>query len=305
MLLPIEKTIADLANHDKPLRNSKLVKLSALSPEELKSFEQLWSAIEAKRRQQMISRLVQLAEDNFDLNFDNIFRYCLKDKDAEVRSKAIQGLWESEDVSLINPLINLLGKDTSEKVQSTAATALGKFAMLAELGKLRSCHATKVSQVLLSTIADKSKPTEVKRRAMEAAAPLSLPQANKAIMETYQSNDPKLKASAIYAMGKNCDCRWLPILLKELNSASAEMRYEAAGACGELGEEKAVLHLLKLINDPDVEVQLAAIQALGKIGGSEAKEYLEQYQNNPDEVDSAAAKQALTELESEEDLLSF
>lgn len=305
MILPIEETIADLANSKKPLPNSKLIKLSVLSSEELKFFEQSWPAIEPKRRQQIISRLVELAEDNFDLNFDNIFRGCLNDQDAEVRSKAIQGLWESEEVSLINPLINLLEQDTSEKVQSAAATALGKFAMLAELGKLRSCHAAKVSQVLLSTIADRSKPIEVKRRALEAAAPLSLPQANKAIMEAYQSRDSKLKTSAIYAMGKNCNCCWLPTLLKELNSANPEIRYEAAGACGELGEEEAVPHLLALISDPDVEVQLAAIQALGKIGGSEAKEYLEQCLNNPEEVASKAAKQALSELDAEEDLLSF
>lgn len=128
---PIEETIADLVNSDKPLLSSKLAKLSNLNPEELGVLERVWATIEPKRRRQIVSRLVELAEDDFELNFDSIFKNCLRDQDAEVRSKAIEGLWENEEPSLINPLINLLGQDSSEKVQAAAATALGKFVMLA------------------------------------------------------------------------------------------------------------------------------------------------------------------------------
>ena len=305
MSLSIEKTIADLADSDKPLLNSRLIELSNLNPEELRFFEQAWAAIELKRRRQIVYQLVELGEDNFELNFDSLFRNCLKDRDAEVRSKAIEGLWENEEASLINPLVNLLEQDSSEKVQAAAATALGKFAMLAEHKKLRSCHTSKICQALLATIGDKSKPIEVRRRALEAAAPLSLPQVRKTIMEAYQSHNPKLRISAIYAMGKSCNHSWLPLLLKELASADAEIRYEAVGACGELGEEEAVPYLIELINDPDIDIQLAAIQALGKIGGSEVKECLEQCLNNPSEVIHQAAEQALHELEVGEDPFSF
>jgi len=305
MLLPIEETIADLGNCDKPLLSSRLIELSNLNPEELELLQQAWAVIEPKRRRQIIYRLVELAEDNFELNFDSIFTSCLKDQDAEVRSKAIEGLWESEEASLINPLINLLEQDSSEKVQAAAATALGKFTMLAELKKLRSCHTSKICQALLTVISDKSKPIELRRRALEAAAPLSLPQIKKVIMEAYQSHNSKLRTSAIYAMGRNCDHSWLPMLLKELGSANAEIRYEAAGACSQLGEEEAIPYLIELINDPDTDVRLAAIQAIGKIGGSEAKECLEQCLDNPSKVIQQAAEQALHELEAEEDPFSF
>ena len=301
----IEKTIADLGNNHNRLPTSRLVDLSNLNSAELGLFEQAWAKIKSKRRQQIVHRLVELAEDNFELNFDSIFKYCLKDQDAEVRSKAIEGLWESEEASLINPLINLLEQDSSEKVQAAAATALGKFAMLAEHKKLRSCHTSEVYQALLTTISDKGKPLEVRRRALEAAAPLSLPQVKKAIIEAYQGHNSKLRISAIYAMGKNCDHSWLPIVLKELASADAEIRYEAVGACGELGEEKAAPYLIELINDPDIDVQLAAIQALGKIGSSEAKKCLEQCLNDPSEAIRQATEQALQELEAWEDPFSF
>ena len=89
---------------------------------------------------------------------------------------------------------------------------------------------------MLGVIDDQSRKMEIKRRALEAAAPLSLPQMERAIAQAYKSGVPRLKTSAVFAMGKNCDPRWLPILIKELASADAEIRFEAAGACGELGE---------------------------------------------------------------------
>jgi len=305
MSSPIEDTIAELSNSNAPLSTSKLVDLANLNSEELRLLRQVWAAIEPKRRRQIVQRLIELAEDNFELNFDSIFKDCLKDQDAEVRSKAIEGLWESEETFLIEPLINLLELDSSEKVQAAAATALGKFAMLAEHKKLRTSHASKVCGALLTAIGDKSKPIEVRRHALEAAAPLSLPQVKKGIMEAYQSHNFRLRVSSIYAMGKNCDRCWLPILLKELANADAEIRYEAVGACSELGEEEAVPYLVELIDDPDADARMAAIQALGKIGGSEARKRLEQCLDNHSEVVQQAAAQALNELEAAEDQFYF
>ncbi len=305
MPLSIEETITDLANCNQPLLNSRLVDLSNLNSEELGFLEQVWAAIEPERQRQIVHRLVELAEDNLELNFDSIFKYCLKDQDAEVRSNAIEGLWESEEASLINPLTNLLEQDSSEKVQAAAATALGKFSMLAEHKKLRSNYTSKVCQTLLAVTGDKSKPIEIRRRALEAAAPLSLPEVKKVITEAYQSHNLRLRISSIYAMGKSCDHSWLPILLKELANTDAEIRYEAVGACSELGEEETVPYLIELINDPDADVQMAAIQALGKIGGTEAKKCLGQCLNNPSEVVQQAAGQTLDELEAAEDPFSL
>ncbi len=305
MSLPIEEIITDLRDSSQPLRNSRLVDLSNLNSEELELWEQAWANIKPKRRQQIIYRLVELAEDNFELDFESVFRSCLKDQDAEVRSKAIEGLWESEVTSLISPFVNLLEQDSSENVQAAAAIALGKFAMLAELNKLRSGHTSKVCQALLGVISDENRTVEVRRRALEAAAPLSLPQVEKAIREAHQSHNRQLKISAIYAMGKNCNRACLPILLRELSSTDAEIRYEAAGACGELGEEAASPYLIELIDDPDVDVQVVALQALGKIGGSEAKGCLQRCLNNPSEVIRQVAEQTLYELEAEESPFTF
>ncbi len=111
MPLSIQETITELGNSNKPLPNSRLTELSDLILEELEFFKHSWPAIEPQRRRQIMHRLVELAEDNLELNFNNIFQYCLKDQDDAVRSKAIEGLWESEEPTLINPLIDLLQRD--------------------------------------------------------------------------------------------------------------------------------------------------------------------------------------------------
>jgi HEAT repeat protein len=305
MPLPIEETFASLSDSGQPLLSSKLAELSKLNAQELALFERAWKNIEPRRRRQIMYRLVELAEENFELDFDDIFKNRLRDEDADVLSKAIEGLWENEETSLIDPLIKLLEPENTEKVQATAATALGKFAMLAELEKLRPQQKTKVCRALLGVIDDKSRTVEIKRRALEAAAPLSLPQMERAIAQAYKSGVHRLKTSAVFAMGKNCDPRWLPVLIKELASADAEIRYEAASACGELGEREAAPYLSELTRDPDVDVQLAAIQALGKIGGPEAKDCLERCLTDANEAIQLAAETALEELEAGEDPLSF
>jgi len=305
MASPAEDTIADLANSTESLSDSRLTTLSNISSEELKLFERVWDKVSAKLRRETIHHLVEMAEDDIALNFDGIFKYCLEDADTEVRTTAIEGLWENEDTPLIKPLVKLLEQDSSPEVQATAATALGRFALLAEFGKLRSNYKSIVAQSLLTTISDRNKTMEVRCRALEAVATLGQPEVGKAIKEAYESQEPEFKISAINAMGKNCDPSWLPVLLQEIHSPEAEMRCEAAQACGELGEEEAVPHIIGLVDDPDTGVALTAMQALGKIGGEQAKRYLKQCLDDPEDLVKQTARQALDELEAEEDPLSF
>ncbi|MBN1862825.1 MAG: HEAT repeat domain-containing protein [Dehalococcoidales bacterium] len=305
MLSPIDEIISSLSSQDEALASSKLAELTNMDSAALEHFKQVWPTIEQKQRQQIVSRLVELAEDNFELDFDSIFKNCLDDEDAGVRSKAIEGLWENEEPSLINTLLNLFEHDSSEAVRAAAAGALGRFVMLSERQKLRRSYQTKIYQALLAAIKDTSQPLKVKRRALEAIAPMDSTEVGRAISEAYHHGNHKLKVSAIYAMGKNCNPAWLPLLLKELTNTDAEIRYEAAATCGEIGEEEAVPYLIELVNDHDIEVQLAAIRALGKIGGTEAKNCLEQCLDDDNEIIEQAAEQALYELNEGEEPLSF
>jgi HEAT repeat protein len=293
----IVKVIAGLANGTEERLNLRLVELSDLNREELELFDDTWERIKPKRRHQIMHRLVELAEDNASLSFDAIFKHRLRDSDHKVRTLAIEGLWENEDASLVEHFVRIMKEDSSIEVQQAAASALGRFVMLAEHQKLTPADASRLSQALFGILDDEEKPVAVRRRALEAAAAFNLPQVEQSIVRAYQSSNPRLKVSAIHAMGKNCSPHWLPLLRQELTSNDSEMRYEAACSCGELGEEEAIGELIPLTDDTDAEVRLATIQALGKIGGREAKEHLQQCLNHPNEAVCQLATDALHEIE--------
>lgn len=296
MSSPLERYLAELRDLSKPVATSKLANLSDLSHEEVAIFESKWPGIDAARRRQIVERLAELAEDNFELDFDDVFRTCLADTDSEVRAKAIEGLWGCEERSLIDPLIGLLLEDADDSVRAAAAVALGKFALLAELGKLPEDDANEIKEALLTAFNNRDEQLDVCCRVLEAIGALSKPQVEELIRHAYQSNSLKFQASALYAMGRNCNPNWLPILLKELRSPYSQLRSEAAMACAELEAEEAVPRLVDLIGDSEVQVQISAIEALGRIGGSEAKERLQQCLDSPEKLLRQAAQEALAEM---------
>jgi len=185
----------------------------------------------------------------------------------------------------------------SAKVQAAAAIALGRFALLAELSKIDSQFKVEIGQSLLTVFNDEARPIDVRRRALEAVAPLSSAGVKETIMKAYQNSEFKLKVSSIYAMRMSGNPEWLPIIIKELSSSEPEMRYEAASACGELGGRAEVQPIISLTNDEDIEVRLAAIEALGKLGGAEAKAKLKKLSGDKSEAVREAARQAIYEIE--------
>ena len=292
----LENYLKDLRDVGKPLVISKLVNLSDLSREEMQTFGSVWPGIEVARRREIIERLVELAEDNFELDYMEIFRLCLRDGDGQVRAKAVEGLSECEEHYLLDPLISLLLGDLEDSVRAAAAAALGTFAMLAEFGELKANDAEKVEKALLTAFNNKKEQMDVRCRALESISMMSRPQVEAMIRKAYQSDDLELRASALCAMGRTCNSDWLSILLQELSSPSAQLRFEAARACAELEADDAVPRLIELTRDDDAQVRLVAVEALGRIGGNEAKQALQECRDSPDDAMSEAAEDALDEM---------
>jgi HEAT repeat protein len=253
----------------------------------------------------MISTMVELAEDNPELDFCAIFKMCLKDKDETVLERAMEGLWEYEDRSIIPGLIQILRSNRSPEVRAAAAVALGKFAFLVQDGKLLQKDADAVRENLMAVVADPDEHLEVRRRSMEAVAPFNTPEVKQYICWAYESEDLKLKASSIYAMGRTGEPDWLPILIKELQNKEPAVRYETANACGELGDEEVVPHLISLLQDDDYQVQIAGVNALGKIGGPLAKRVLLRCIKEGDASLEEAARTALDNVRFLEDPMTF
>ena len=301
----IKKILTDIADPGKSLFSSQLADLSQATPADVATFKTAWVLIGTPRRREAASRLVELAKDNVELNFDIIFKLLLSDVDDEVRATAIDGLWEHENPSIIRTFITIMENDRSDKVKAAAASALGIFSIMAECGEIIPEYGKILSTALLSSLNNTALSVDVRRRALESVAPFSLPAVREAIKAAYESRDERFRISSLFAMGKTCDESWLPIIIKELDNPNAEIRYEAAGACGEVGAEECVAPLLQHINDSDTEVQLAVVQSLGKIGGREAKNGLQKASVKAAPAIKETIEQALAEIETAEEMTLF
>jgi HEAT repeat protein len=296
--MSFEEQLAHLGDLSKPVAHAELKALSSLGPETLKSFWRFWRQFPAERRLEIVRELDALAEDNVDLEFRPVFRACLSDADPEVRAAAVEGLWEDQTERTMERLIALLD-DEAGLVRSTAAVALARFAYSAEVGELPAAAGQQLLAALLRTVADPEQPLDVRRRAVEGLGYYAgSREAQAEIGRAYAHAELSMRESAVLAMGRSMRPTWFPYIERELKSPSPALRYEAARAVGELGEEGRPLltSLLPLVDDEDTEISQAAIWSLGQVGGPSAKRVLERLARSQDEARRQAASDALDEL---------
>ena len=303
--MSLESFLESLADASNDVSSSEFIELSDMLAEELGLFARTWLGIDVERQRWIVSRLVELAEDNPELDFAAVFKMCLKDEDEVVVERAMEGLWEQEDRSIIPGLLQILLSDKSPNVRSAAAMALGKYTLLVQEGKMLPKDRESIHNSLMATLNDSDQPIDVRRRSLEAVASFNTGDIKKMVSWAYESGDLALKSSSIFAMGRTGESEWLPLLIKELQSPEPIIRYETANACGELGEEDAVPHLVSLLEDDDYQVQLAGVNALGKIGSPLAKKVLLHCVKEGDSVLEDAARAELQNIEFLEDPMAF
>ncbi len=302
---PVSEVIDKVLQAEEAASAADLARLSSLGKQDLEHFQKNWTSTVVAHRIRLISQLVDLSESDFSLDFTSIFSFSINDPDEKIRIKAIEGM-ELEDKQIyIKPILKSLKTDESEDVRSTAAGALGKFALMATTDDLPEAVAEDIFNALLGVLENHREPATVRRRALESISIFQREPVDRYIEDYYYSDDPAIKASAIYAMGRNCKTTWLTFLIDAMQSSNTEFRFEAARACGELENEEAVTHLIDLMEDDDHEVQEAAIGSLGKIGGNEAKQYLQKLAKHAEPRIRETAAAALTGLLTCEDPLSL
>ncbi len=304
--MPIKSHIQAIGASDHKLAMRDLKPLSALGREERGDFWPAWVEIMPRRRAEIARAMVELAEDDIELDFATAQIWLLEDDDSEVRASAIEGLWENTSASLLHQLLRLMRTDPAPPVREAATTSLSRFAYQAELDELDTRDSEMLRDGLLAMILDARQPFEVRRRALESAGYFGSSDAIQRQIELAYANDEQLlRESALVAMGRSMLERWLPTIGRELVSPSPALRYEAARAAGELGEDARSLlpKLAPLLNDPDSEVSLAAIWALGQVGSDAAKRVLQEVRKSENETRRQAAIDALEELTLGENLL--
>ena len=295
--MAIEVFIRAVADESEALSDAPFHEASDPSPSEVAEFDRFLSTLNGEERREVLTAMVEQAEENLELDFNAIFRHCLKDDDDRTVQLGVEGLWETEERWLVTELVALLRSERGARVRAAAALALGKFPILALEGKLQPQDGELVYRVLMDFLEDEIEDLEVRRRCLEAVAPFNTEEVQDYIRWAYEDEDQDLRSSSIYAMGRTGEVAWLPTLLRELESYDAAVRYETAHACGELGEQEATPQLIELLEDDDPEVRLASIAALGKIGGALARRALIDCVRDGDSAMSEAAHAELENLQ--------
>jgi HEAT repeat protein len=268
---------------------------SDLDRVKLAAVRRAWPQLPTATRRSLVAAMVELGEENINYNFSRVLKLAQRDEDARVRAQAIEGLWEDEGEDVLAYLLDDGLRDPDLAVREAATRALARFSQLVVEEEISDRWREPLREKLLGLVRG-SDSTEIRRRALEALSVFAEDtDVTGEIERAYGSPDAVIKMSALYAMGRNLDDRWLATIIEEMDSASPGMRYEATKASGEFGDRRAVPQLIERLGDDDREVQLAAIGALGRIGGSASINILKRLSGAKDDVVREAAEEALDE----------
>jgi HEAT repeat protein len=303
----IVKTLAYLGDPQRQVQYRELRQLNDIGRDARQVFWEAWQPIDQQRRRELATTMAELAEENVEFDFRDVFVAILNDSDPEVRIAAVEGLWEDERRSTLERLLSMFEKDPENDVRAAVALVLGHFARRAGLQELKEADAEVLRQTLWKTASNFDVPDDIRRRSVEVLGYFGGDDVLQVIAQAYATGQRHFKESALTAMGHSLDPRWLPILEAELQSSEPALRYEAARASGELGPEAESLlpRLLPLAESDDGEVAQAAIWALGQIGGGTAKRTLRRLTRSDQPAKQEAATEALAELQFNEDPTIF
>lgn len=296
--IPFPQFLEQLFNEAKPVHIAELYRLSDMDQTHFEQFQEQWPTASESRRQIIARHLADISEENSVVEFSLLFSYLLNDLSPAVRLAALDGLWDSDNLAIIDPIIQLLMADPQPNIQAAAASALGHFVLMGVWGQIPAKVKDRVVNALLSKYDQAELQPEVRRPVLESLSGTTHPRLPTLIDQAYDSDDEQLQISAVYAMGQSADKSWLPTILQEMSSPWPDMRAEAAKAAGNMGSSDALERLADLIYDEDLEVRLAGVAALGQIGGDNGYNLLRQLADDPEAEELyEAVEEALEEME--------
>jgi len=268
----LEETLEILKSvEESPIPSALYYGLSGLSPSEITQLGDIWETIDPYKRHVLLGELAEASELNFEFDYRELGFYALDDANSSVREAAVELLWEDESLELMRRLMEIAQWDEAASVRAAATSALGRFVLLGEFSEIPSVDAERVQDVVVNILTNDNEEIDVRRRALEAISNCGHEIVESAIEEAYTGSEQKMRASALYAMGRNYDAdKWGVTVLRELGSDDAEMRYEAARSAGELELKEAVRGLGRIATEDERENKEVAIWSLGEIGGREA-----------------------------------
>ena len=279
---------------------------SDLDPQALKSLMAAWPRLKLNRKLSLLDGLLSMLDSDTLVSFEDLGRALLNDPEADVRTRAIRLLAESDDPKLVRNLIDILQNDPDLGPRLEAADLLGEFVLLGELEELpQNLHHE--SEDALLKVFNSEEHAILRRHSLEALGFSSRQEMETLIRSAFSRADPAWISSALTAMGRSSDLHWSEPVVSMLLNEDARIRQAAVRAAGELSLEPArsvLLHMLEEEDDDDVTS--AAIWSLSQIGGEDVREYLEALVDQTDDEDLIEyIDEALGNLDFTEDLEHF
>jgi len=284
MTSKLDPVLETLLNTNSLPSKDSLAEFSDLDRVEINYLQSKWDQIPIDLRRALIEELGKLGDDNVTFSFEEINRLALDDEDEEIRSNSISNLWESEDPSLVQPLIEKLVQDPSVHVRATVGSALGAFVLLGETQGLPSDHLTKIEDALLDSYRN-TKDSPIHRKCLESLGYSSRAEVDALIQAAFESSDETRVRSAILAMGRSANKKWNEAVLSQLQSPSPGLRHESVAAVGELEIKDALEEIIELVDDVNQDVHHAVIWSLSQLGGTRAADILADLYNAAEEGD--------------------
>ena len=273
--LNFQSVLDHLLDSKKDIPTGHLAYYSDLDPKSLRLFLDVWSSVPQNRKLLLLDSLTAHLDEDTIVSYEDIGKALLTDPDAEVRTRAMGLLAESNDLKLVDALLKIFLADSELAPRVKAAELLGEFVLLGELEEMDEGRQRKIEDALISVIRSDANPS-LRRAAVEAFGYSGRDEAVAILESAYEREDPLWVKSALRAMGRSHDNRWDDSVVSKLLDPDPRVRFAAAEAAGELNIQEASPIMLKMLEDEeeDDEVTLAAIWALSQIGGEDARIYL-------------------------------
>ncbi|MDI7274364.1 MAG: hypothetical protein QME94_00155, partial [Anaerolineae bacterium] len=83
-----EEALALVCDQEQPLSRAVIAFLSGSGRAEVRRFADCWRQLSPERRRELITTMVEMAEADFHLDFNGIFRWALESEDPHVRERA-------------------------------------------------------------------------------------------------------------------------------------------------------------------------------------------------------------------------
>lgn len=272
--LPFQVILDSLLDIERPIDRRFLYRLSDLEGDDLDILERVWINVPEERRRALMEEIEKLGVQETILSFEALGRFAVMDESPQVRTLAVQTLWEYESPELIDIFLDLLRVDQDPLVRAAAASGLGSFILAGELDKL-SLDAQRRIEDQLIQVARQGGTSLEQQCAVESLGYSGRAEVNELIGTAYRTSEPEWVACALTAMGHSANERWNEHVLEMLENKAPRIRMAAVWAAGELAIKSAVPTLLELLEDPHEGVRRNTIWALSQIGGEGVRQVLE------------------------------